>query len=135
MIVREYPIRVWYVHTDAMGIVHHSNYICYYESARSDLMRDLGASYAAMEAEGIMMPILDVTSRYLKPARYDEVLTVRVTIREMPQARVTFEYEILNATGDLLNTGTTTLGFMNASTRRPCRAPQKFLDMLRAAWE
>lgn len=133
MIVREYDLRVWYVHTDQMGVVHHSNYICYYEAARSDLMRELGASYSEMERAGVMMPILEVHSKYLRPARYDEMLTVRVILRELPMARITFEYEVYNAARELLNTGSTVLGFMRSDTRRPCRAPEVFVEMLKKA--
>ena len=68
MITYDVKIRVWYKHTDQMGFVHHSNYICYYEEARSDLMRSMGLSYAEMERRGIIMPILEVHSFYKKPA-------------------------------------------------------------------
>ncbi|MFI3317646.1 MAG: thioesterase family protein [Rikenellaceae bacterium] len=131
MLTREFPIRVWYVDTDQMGIVHHSNYVKYYESARSDLMRAMGLSYAEMERRGVMMPILEVTSKYLASAHYDELITVKITLAEEPRVRVKFLYEIYNEQGVLLNTGSTTLGFMNSTTRRPTRAPQWFIDMLR----
>lgn len=134
MISREFPIRVWYKHTDQMGIVHHSNYVCYYEAARSDWMRALGMSYTEMEAAGVMMPILEVHMKYLKPAHYDELLSVRVILRELPMARINFEYEIRNEAGELLNTGSTLMGFMHAATRRPCRAPEAFMEVLRANW-
>ena len=68
MITHDTKIRVWYKHTDQMGFVHHSNYICYYEEARSDLMRSMGLSYADMERKGIIMPILEVQSVYKRPA-------------------------------------------------------------------
>lgn len=128
-------IRVWYKHTDQMGICHHSNYICFFEAARSDMMRSLGLSYAEVEARGIMMPILEVQSRYRKPAYYDELLTVRVRLEELPVTRIDFRYEIFNAAGELLNTGWTQLGFMDSTTRRPCRCPEWFLARLRAHWD
>ena len=77
MLTHDTKIRVWYKHTDQMGFVHHSNYICYYEEARSDLMRSMGLSYAEMERRGIIMPILEVHSFYKKPAFFDDELTVR----------------------------------------------------------
>ncbi len=130
MITFQTEIRVWYVDTDQMGIVHHSNYIKYYEEARSAFMRHLGVSYADMEAQGVLMPILRVESDYKRPARYDDLLTVRMIIKDIPMARFTAEYEILNAQGELLNTGLTTLGFLNKATMRPCRAPQLFTELL-----
>ena len=130
MITFDTEIRVWYVDTDQMGIVHHSNYIKYYEEARSAFMRHLGVSYADMEASGVLMPILKVESNYKRPARYDDVLTVRIIIKEIPMARFTAEYEVYNSECALLNTGLTMLGFLNKATMRPCRAPQWFVDML-----
>lgn len=135
MIVFNCKIRVWYKHTDQMGVVHHSNYICYYETARSEFMREAcGMSFAEVERRGIMMPILDVQSKYLRPAFYDELLTVRLRIDEMPKARLTFHYEILNERDETLNTGSTTLGFIHSDTRRPCRCPEWFVKMLEERW-
>lgn len=134
MITFECNIRVWYKHTDQMGIVHHSNYICYYEAARSEWIRSMGMSFAEVERRGIMMPILEVQSKYHRPARYDELLTVRLIMREMPAARATFFYEIYNGEQQLLNSGMTQLGFINSQTRRPCRCPEWFVDMMRAQW-
>ncbi len=130
MITFDTEIRVWYVDTDQMGIVHHSNYIKYYEEARSAFMRHLGVSYADMEASGVLMPILHVESDYKRPARYDDLLTVRIIIKDIPMARFVANYEIYNSKGELLNTGSTTLGFLNKTTMRPCRAPQWFVEML-----
>lgn len=128
MLTRDFKFRVWYKDTDQMGIVHHSNYICYYEAARSELLRSFGSSYADMEEkDGVMMPILEVHSKYLRPAHYDELITVRISLRELPKARITFEYEIYNEAGELLNTGSTVLGFIHRDTRRPCRAPKGFM--------
>lgn len=128
-------LRVWYKHTDQMGICHHSNYICYFEAARSDMMRAMGLSYAEVEARGLMMPILEVQSRYRKPAYFDEVLTIRVRLEELPVTRINFYYEIYNEAQELLNTGWTQLGFMDSVTRRPCRCPEWFLEKIREHWD
>lgn len=134
MIQHESKLRVWYCDTDQMGIVHHSNYIRYYEAARSNFMRSLGLSYGDVERRGLMMPILEVQSKYRKPALYDEELTVTTTLDELPSTRINFRYEVRNERGDLLNSGMTQLGFMHAETRRPCRCPEWFLDLLRTHW-
>jgi acyl-CoA thioester hydrolase len=84
-----------------------------------------------MESAGIMMPVVEIQSKYLLPAYYDEILTVRVIIKEMPTAKITFFYEVFNEKRELLNTGMTTLAFMNSETRRPCRPPQKLMDCLK----
>ena len=130
MLEGEFKFRVWYKDTDQMGIMRHSNYICYGEAARSELMRSLGTSYAQMEQEGVMMPILEVHSKYLRSAHYDELISVRIMLRELPMARITFEYEIYNEQRELLNTGSTVLGFINSQTRRSCRAPRNFVELL-----
>ncbi len=131
LICREFEMRVWYVDTDQMGIVHHSNYIRYYEAARSDFMRSLGGfSYAEMERRGIMMPILEVHSKYVASALFDEMIRVKVWIDEIPRARIRFDYEIYNPQGKLLNTGYTVLGFMHSDSRRPTRAPEWFTELL-----
>ncbi|MFI3328708.1 MAG: thioesterase family protein [Rikenellaceae bacterium] len=129
MIVREYKMRVWYVDTDQMGIVHHSNYVRYYEAARSDLMREFGMSYAEIEKGGIMLPVLEVNSKYHAPIYYDELITVEISIDEVPKARIKFNYRIFNEKKELVNTGHVVLGFMHSDTRRPTRAPEWFVKM------
>lgn len=81
-----------------------------------------------------MMPILEVQSKYHRPAYYDELLTVRIMLKELPTARINFFYEIYNEKGDLLNTGMTQLGFIHSDTRRPCRVPHWFLQLVTDKW-
>lgn len=99
MLSHDCQIRVWYKHTDQMAICHHSNYICYYEAARSEFLRALGMSFAEVERRGIMMPILEVQSKYRKPAYFDELLTVRIILREMPSTRINFFLRNLQRAG------------------------------------
>lgn len=133
MITRDIKIRVRYKETDAMGIVHHSNYVTYYEEARTEMLRSFGTTYRKLEADGVMMPVLDVSMQYFSPAYYDDLLTVRISIDEVPQARMIFRHEILNEQGTLVNKGTVTLAFMNSATRRACRAPKWFREIVEAA--
>ena len=113
-----------------MGIMHHSNYIVMYEMARTEWLREMGLTYAEIERRGIMSPIIEVQSRYLYPAFYDELLTIKVFIEEMPSARLIIGSEVYNEQGKLINTGRVTLGFMHADTRRPCRTPEWFVEAL-----
>ena len=119
MITRDIPIRVRYYETDCMGIVHHSNYVRYYETARTEMLREFGTTYQEMEREGVMLPVLDVQSHYITPAYDDDLLTVRVTLAEPPRVKMRFDYEIFRENGELINTGSVTLAFMNSTTRRP----------------
>jgi acyl-CoA thioester hydrolase len=84
-----------------------------------------------MESEGIMMLVVEIHSKYILPAYYDENLTIRVIIKEMPTVKITFYYEVFNEKQELLNTGMSVLAFMNSKTRRPCRPPQKLIDCLK----
>jgi acyl-CoA thioester hydrolase len=133
LITRDVPIRVRYNETDQMGIVHHSNYIFYYEVARTELMRSLGTSYREMEERGALLVIRDVRSHFIAPAYYDEILTVRVSIREMPTVKVSFDFEIFNPSGELIHTGEVVLACVDKVTRRPKRAPEWFVALLTEA--
>ena len=126
----ETPIRVEYHHTDQMGIVHHSNYVKFFEVARTEWLRAAGLTYAEMERRGVMMPIVDVHVKYRMPAYYDEIIRVKVMVEQMPMARMTFNYEIHGEDGRDIASGSTTLGFIDSVTRRPQRAPQWLLEVL-----
>lgn len=132
MISYDAKIRVSYKDTDKMGIVHHSNYIVYYEIARVEALRAWGMPYDEMEEQGIISPILEVGSKYIQPAYFDDVLTVRVIVEEMPMVRLKVRYELYNEEGTLINTGHTWLGFLNGETRRPCRTPQYVVEKMKA---
>jgi acyl-CoA thioester hydrolase len=91
-------------------------------------MRELGISYAELEASGIMMPVVRYEIDYRKPAFYDEELTIITGVREIPRSRITFEYETYNAKGELLNKAVTELVFVDSGTMKPQRAPQLIVD-------
>ena len=127
----EVTLRVRYKETDQMGIVHHSNYPVYYEYARTEILRRKGATYKMMEEKGVMMPVREVGMKFLTPARYDDLLTIKCMMNEIKGARLRFDHEIRNEAGELVNTGFVELVFVNATTRRPCHAPQWFVDLFR----
>ena len=132
MFVFESKVRVRYVETDQMGIVHHSNYAQYYELARTECFEACsGMTYAAMEADGVMLPILDMSSKFIKPALYNQILTIKSIVKELPSVRLKVEYEIYNEANELINTGITTLVFVNKTTRRPCQPPESFMKNVR----
>lgn len=99
IITFDHKIRVRYKDTDQMGIMHHSNYIVMYEMARTEWLCDMGLTYAEIERRGVMSPIIEVSSRYLAPALYDDVLTVSVFLDEMPAARLVIRSEVRNGEG------------------------------------
>ena len=135
MISSEVKYRVIYRDTDKMGVVYHANYIAFYEIARTEMFRSLGIPYSELEKMGVMTPIVEVESKYKAPAYYDDLLTIRATIKELPAVKFDVEYEVFNEQGTLINTGRTLLGYVNMERLRPCRAPQVFIDRLRPYFE
>lgn len=130
MFTAENEIRVRYAETDQMGYVYYGNYAMYYEVGRVEALRSAGFSYREMEENGIIMPVLEIHSRYLKPGKYDELLTIRTMIREMPGIRIKFHYEVINEQGELINEGETSLAFLNKDSHKPCRPPVFLLELL-----
>jgi len=124
-------IEVRYYETDQMGVVHHSNYIRYFETARTLSMNKAGIPYDEMEARGIVMPIISVTCTYKRPALFGDTLKVAVILEKLPTVKIEFKYEVRNAQEVLLATGTTVLAFAHKETLRPVRAPQYLLDILK----
>jgi acyl-CoA thioester hydrolase len=129
MIKAETKIRVRYGETDQMGYAYYGVYAQYYEVGRVEAMRLLGFSYKDVEARGILMPVIEYCINYKKPAFYDDELTIVTTVREVPRsARITFEYECYNSSGELLNAGKVVLVFIDKQRNRPVVAPDWFVN-------
>ncbi|MEM9024039.1 MAG: thioesterase family protein [Bacteroidota bacterium] len=126
----ETQLRVRYSETDQMGFVYYGHYAAYFEVARVESLRHLGLRYRDLEADGILMPVVDYTIRYHRPARYDEQLKIVTEIPELPRARIRFEYRTYNEDAVLINEASTTLFFMNSARNRPCAAPAGLLERL-----
>ncbi|MCW3071364.1 MAG: 4-hydroxybenzoyl-CoA thioesterase [Bacteroidetes bacterium] len=131
MYISETTVRVRYAETDKMGYVYYGNYTHYYEVGRVEAMRALGTSYKEMEDNGVMLPVYTCSLKYMKPALYDDLLIIKTIIKELPTLKITFDYEIYNEKNALLNTGSTTLVFINMETNKPCRAPESFMERIR----
>jgi acyl-CoA thioester hydrolase len=123
MIEHEYNFRVMYPDTDQMGTVHHSNYAKYYETARWELFRNLGITYRSIEEAGYMLPVIRMSTRFFKPIRYDDLLTIKTTLKTMKGARIWFIYKIYNANHELINEAETDLAFVHRDSWKPCIAP------------
>lgn len=128
-------LRVRYGETDQMGYMYYGNYAEFYEVGRVEMLRSLGMTYRSMEESGVMMPVLEMKCKYLKPARYDEEIGIRVIMDKMPGVKIHFRYELYNEQNDLINLGETLLVFVNMATNRPCMAPQYFLEALKPFFE
>lgn len=126
MITHDIALRVRYAETDQMGYVYYGNYASYLEVARVETFRMLGMSYRAMEEMGVMMPVLEYKTKYIRPAYYDDELVIKTFIRKPPAVRTVFEYEIYNSDGKLLNIAETTLVFVDKETGKPTQPPDEF---------
>jgi len=127
----EVQVRVRYAETDQMGFVYYGNYAMYYEVARVEAFRNLGFPYKSLEDMGIGMPVLSLNINYHHPGRYDDLLTLKVSIPEKPRARIKFAYEVINQEGKKINTGETELVFMNMESGRPVRLPEVLGKLLK----
>lgn len=130
MVQFETNVRVRYADTDQMGYVYYGNYAAYYEIARVESLRSLGLTYKQLEESGVMMPVLENFSKYLMPATYDEMLTIKTSIKEKPGVKITFDYEIFNEADKLIHIGKTLLVFVDMKTGKPCRQPAIMAKLL-----
>ena len=124
-------VRVRYGETDQMGYMYYGNYAEFYEVGRVEMLRSLGMTYSWMESSGVKMPVLEMKCKYLKPALYDEEISIKVIMDKMPGVKIHFRYELYNPDNELINIGETLLAFVNMRTNRPCLPPQDFIDALK----
>ena len=120
---------VRYYETDQMGIVHHSNYIRYFECGRTDMLRKLGLPIEKIEEAGVMLPVVSVVSRYKVPARLGDTLRVVSVIDKLPMAKLVIRNEIYNPAGLLVCEGEVVLGFIDSANRRPVRCPKALIEI------
>lgn len=119
MFTAETQIRVRYAETDQMGVVYYGNYAQYFEVARAESIRHLGYTYKDMEAEGVIMPVIELHCKYLRAANYDDLLTIKSTVKEMPaDHRIEFHQEVFNEQGKLLTVGKVVLYFMTKDMQK-----------------
>jgi acyl-CoA thioester hydrolase len=129
MFTSETQIRVRYAETDQMGVVYHSNFFPYFESARAESIRDLGFTYSDMERMGVIMPVIDVHCRYHRPARYDDLLTIKTILKELPvHHKIEFFHEVYNEKEELLAEGKIILYFMEAKTMKRTTMPVALME-------
>ena len=131
MFITETQVRVRYGETDPMGYLYYGNYAQYYEVGRVEALRALGLTYKEMEAvHYVMMPVMSLQMRYVRPALYDELLTVRTTVRHLPTDTITFYMEIFNEKKKLVNGGSVKLCFVDMKTNRTVAPPQYLIEKM-----
>ncbi|NCB19220.1 MAG: acyl-CoA thioesterase [Bacteroidia bacterium] len=129
MYIHETFLEVRYYETDLMGIVHHSNYIRYFECGRNQALVDMGLPIKEIEKRGVMMPVVNVTCNYKTPAYQGDRLRIVSAIKELPKAKLVIETEIFNPYNVTVCTGSVTLGFIHSDSRKPTRAPEYIVEL------
>jgi acyl-CoA thioester hydrolase len=124
-------VRVRYGETDQMGYMYYGNYAEFFEVGRVEMLRSQGMTYSSMEQSGVMMPVLEMKCKYIKPARYDEEIRIRVIMDKMPGVKIHFRYELFNEKDELIHQAETLLAFINMKTNRPCLPSQEFIDKMK----
>ncbi len=130
MMLNEISFRIRYGETDQMGVVYHGNYAQFLEMGRVEWLRSLGVSYKVMEKNGIMLPVVNLSLKFIKPALYDDLITVRTILKKKPSVRIEFEYLITNENKEVLAEAETTLAFMDMKRKRPVKCPDYILAKL-----
>jgi acyl-CoA thioester hydrolase len=131
MFISETQVRVRYAETDQMGVVYHSNFFLYYEVSRAESIRQLGFTYSDMEKLGVIMPVIEVQSKFMRPALYDDLLSVKTILKELPvHHKIEFHHEVYNEKEELLATGKIILYFMEAKTMKRTTMPDELLEKL-----
>ncbi len=131
MFTSKTQIRIHYALTDQMGVVYHGHYAQFYEIGRTEALRSLGLTYKEIEASGVIMMVTEIHSRFLRPALYDDLVTVVTTVKEIPlHHKIVFHCEIYNEKEKLLNTGDVTLFFMDAKNMKRTTMPEKIAEKL-----
>lgn len=131
MVKSEHFLDVRYYETDQMGIVHHSNYIRYFECGRNAMLKEMDMPMEKVEASGVMMAVVAVDAKYKVPAKLGDTLRIVSIIDTPPTAKVVVKTEIYNQNDQLVCTGSVTLGFIDAVTRRPVRCPDSLAQLFR----
>ena len=131
MIEHDYKFRVSYPDTDKMGTMHHANYVKYYEAARWELFRSIGVPYDSVEEAGVMCPVISMNFKFIKTTRYDELLTVKTTLKTLKGVRIWFTYKLYNEQNELINEAETELAFVGKDNWKPCSPPDFLINAIK----
>ncbi len=136
MYTHKFQKRVRYGETDQMGYLYYGRYADLYEIGRVEMLRSLGITYREMEKEmGVMLPVKSIQMRFVRPANYDELLTIKTTLRELPGSDIVFHVEVFNEKNKLVNGGSVRLVFVEMETNRTIPAPRFLLERLEPFFE
>lgn len=124
--------RVRYGETDQMGFMYYGNYCMYYEIARAEMIREYGYTYNNLEQDGVMMPIVKVNSKFLRPAKYDDLISIETEIKSLEQLPfITFFHKLFNEENELIHKGEVTLAFVDGKTGKRCMPTDTMMNILK----
>jgi acyl-CoA thioester hydrolase len=136
MFITETLIRVRYAETDQMNVVYYGNYAQYFEVARAESIRNLGFTYKEMEEAGVIMPVVEMQTKFLRPAHYDDLLTIKTILKELPvDHRILFEHEVFNQEKKLLTLGKVTLYFVKMGSFERTTMPEGLRHLLQSFFQ
>ena len=130
MYISKSTIRVKYADVDAMGVVYHGNYAQFFEAGRAEAFRNLGYTYKNFEADGFSLPVVEMKTRFLKPAKYDDLITISTIIKTFPSRRLTIFTELYNELGELITNAEISFIFVKSTNMSLISAPEKFKAIL-----
>ncbi len=134
MIEHTSTFRIQYNETDQMGVVHHANYLKYMEKGRIEWLRSLGVSYAEMERNGVLLPVVSVQVNFKHPAYFDDIMTLTTRLQELPRGSITFDYQLVNQNGVLVMNSESVLAFIHSSRFRPVKCPPELFAIFEKAF-
>jgi acyl-CoA thioester hydrolase len=123
MITDTFKLRPRFGEVDPMGYVYHANYVSYCHQARTELFRKLGINESEFEKKQLILPVISFDIKYKKPAHFDELITIKTTLKEFPKVRLNFEFEISNEQKTILSIAKSTVVFVNSQSRSPICVP------------
>ena len=126
-------IRIRYSETDQMGYCYYGNYAQFFEIGRVETLREIGLPYRDLEERGIMLPVLELNVKYIKPALYDDLIEIRTILKDVPTVKIEFDYEIFNEKNELLTKAYTSLVFISKETMKPIPAPKDLIEKIKSA--
>jgi len=131
MITSENKIQIRYDEVDKMGYVYHGNYAKFYHISRTELLRKIGISDKELESRGILLPVIEMNIKYLKPIYYDEIITIKTSLNHIPGSRMKFRHEVCNHNNEVINIAESTVVFVDINTRKPMKAPELIVDKIK----
>jgi len=132
MIASKNEIRIRYDEVDKMGYVYHGNYAKYYHISRTELLRKIGISDKELENHNIILPVIEMSIKYIKPIFYDDIITIKTSLYNIPTSRMIFHHEVRSNNNEMINRATSTVAFVDINTRKPMKAPRFIVNKIKS---